>query len=201
MSRTTSAHWDEVYEGRPVESFRWFEPQLSTLPLVLGRTGPDSSVIDVGGGTSRLIGELIRRGYGDVTLLDVSAEAVRAQQKLLGPLDDRVTLLQQDITTFTPGRTWDCWHDRAVFHFLTRPEQRQAYRTAAAQAVVDDGVMIVATFAEDGPDSCAGLPVCRYSVESLSAEFGPAFELVDGGTLPTDPNGDPRPYVFGVFRR
>lgn len=196
-----ATHWDQVYHGRPVDSFKWFEPRPATLPLVLEATDPSSSVIDVGGGTSRLVGELLRRGYDDLTVLDISDEALRAHRTMLGPESEGVDFLTDDVTDFLPHRTWDCWHDRAVFHFLTEPDARRRYVAGAARAVAEGGVVIVATFAEDGPEQCAGLPVCRYSIDTLAAEFRPEFDLVDGGTLPIDPDGDQRPYVYAVLAR
>lgn len=201
MATTTNTHWDEVYTGRAVDSFAWSEPVPSTLPVVLRLTEPSSSFIDIGGGTSTMIGHLLARGYRDLAVLDLSSEAIRAQQRALGADSERVIWIHQDVTSFAPDRTWHFWHDRATFHFLTEAEQRRRYVSAATHAVAEGGQVIVATFAENGPAQCAGLPVCRYTVESLVAEFGPAFDLVDGGSLPVPAEGDQRPYVFVALRR
>lgn len=201
MTASNVAHWDEVYADRPPDSFAWCEPVPSTLPIVLRVTEPSSSLIDIGGGTSALIAQLLRRGYEDLTVLDLSREALERHRRVLGADSERVAWLRQDVTTFVPDRTWHCWHDRATFHFLTEVEERRGYVTAAAHAVSVGGHIVVATFAENGPATCAGLPVCRYTVESLAAEFAPAFVLVDGASLPIAADGDQRPYVFAVLRR
>lgn len=200
MSAPIASHWDEVYAGRPGDSFAWWEPQPSTLPVVLAWTEPSMSLIDVGGGTSRLVERLLERGYRDLSVVDLSGEALESHRRALGPSSGDVEWIHQDVLALDPERTWRCWHDRATFHFLTRAADRHRYVALAARAVSEGGIVIVATFAEDGPASCAGLPVCRYSVESLAAEFEPEFALVDGGAIPPTADGDQRPYEFVVLR-
>lgn len=200
---SAEAHWESVYSARPSDELGWFEPVPSTLPLVLAHSEPGDGVVDIGGGDSRLVDELIDRGYADLTVVDLSATALARARARLGERAAPVAWLHQDLTDFEPTRTWDLWHDRAVFHFLTTPAQRNAYRYAAARAVRTGGVIVVATFAPDGPESCAGLPVNRYDTHQLVDEFGTDFDAVTAQRLPPNPIGigDRRPYVAAVLRR
>jgi SAM-dependent methyltransferase len=137
------------------------------------------SIIDVGGGASTLVDDLLRDGYGALTVLDLSAAALAAAQRRLGRRAREVQWVEADITTVAlPLHAYDLWHDRAVFHFLTSPEQRAVYVQAVIRAVKPGGHVIVATFAEDGPTQCSGLPVMRYRADDLHAEFGQPFELL-----------------------
>jgi SAM-dependent methyltransferase len=162
----------------------------------------DDPVIDAGGGASLLAVELADLGYQDLTVLDVSAAALDRSRERLGSRSEAVCWIRSDVTEFVPNRQWQLWHDRAVFHFLVEEEARRSYRTVAASAVAPGGVLVVATFAPEGPEWCAGLPVRRYDCESLAAEFVPEFELVECRTLaPASAGGDQRPYVAVVLRR
>ena len=196
-------HWDTVYEGQPTEALGWYEPEPSTLALVTAHSTPDSSVIDVGGGDSRLVAELLDRGYHDLTVLDVSAVALGRARDRLGPNARRVDWVHADVLSFVAERTWDLWHDRAVFHFLTTDDERAAYRAAATRAIAPAGRLVVAAFSTDGPEQCAGLPVRRFDVDSLPAEFAPDFEPVAVGPVtPSRPDeGDQRPYIGAVLVR
>jgi SAM-dependent methyltransferase len=199
MSQT---HWDSIYTDRPAASLAWHEAVPSTLPLVLANSTPDDPVIDVGGGASLLAAELVDRHYRDVTVLDVSERALAASRRALRHHSDVVRWIHADITEFEPLRRWMLWHDRALFHFLVEPAARDAYVSVAADAVAAGGLLIVSTFGHDGPERCAGLPVCRYDVGSLAGQFEPSFELVDGGPVtPLSTEGDRRPYVAVVARR
>jgi ubiquinone/menaquinone biosynthesis C-methylase UbiE len=195
-------HWDSIYIQRRPEDLAWHEPLPSTLSLVTAFSDPTDRVIDVGGGTSTLAIELVRRGYEDVTILDISEQALGASRTAMWQHTGAVHWVHADLLEFRPDRNWQLWHDRAVFHFLTEPAQRDAYRNAAATTVAPGGTLIVATFAPDGPEMCAGLPVRRYTISALAAEFVPEFELVEGNELtPPSADGDQRPYVAVVMRR
>jgi SAM-dependent methyltransferase len=196
-------HWNRVYEGRPTEQLGWHEAEPSTLELVTAHSTPDDSLIDVGGGDSRLVDVLLARGYGDLTVLDLSKVALERACDRLGSHARAVAWVQADVTEFAPGRTWDLWHDRAVFHFLVTEAQRDAYRGAALRAIAPGGRLVLATFASDGPEQCAGLPVARYDVDSLPAAFAPEFETITVGPIAPrrSTDGDQRPYVGAVLRR
>jgi hypothetical protein len=195
-------HWDRVYAARASSELGWYEPRPSTLRFVIEHSPPGGAVIDVGGGDSRLVDALLDLGDRDVTVLDLSGFALGRARGRLGDLADRVTWIVGDVTTFRPDRTWDLWHDRAVFHFLVDESDRAAYREVALAAVGEGGRMVVATFAPDGPERCAGLPVARYDAETLAAEFAPELRLVDSSRVTAgDPDGDRRPYVVVVLQR
>lgn len=199
MSQT---HWDSVYATNQLDQLGWYEPTASTLGLVTAHSKPDDPVIDVGGGASPLTMELARLGYRDLTVLDISERALDASRNALGRHAESVRWIRAEVTSYQPDRRWRLWHDRAVFHFLVDREDREAYRSVAASAVEPGGFLIVATFAPDGPEKCAGLEVRRYDVDALAGEFAPDFALVEGGRLvPTAPDGDQRPYIGVALRR
>ena len=174
-------HWEHVYSTKAANAVSWFQEHAETsLRLIQGTPVPSSAaIVDVGGGASTLVDDLLARGYTSVTVLDLSAAALQAAQDRLGPRGRLVTWVEADITKVElPLHSYDVWHDRAVFHFLTDPQDRQAYVRVVLRAVKPGGHVIVATFAEDGPTQCSGLPVMRYSADDLHAEFGAPFTLV-----------------------
>ena len=174
-------HWEEVYTTKSTDSVSWFQPHAE-LSLDLIRAtglGKDAGIIDVGGGASTLVDDLLANGYNDLTVLDLSSRALDAARKRLGKDESHVRWIVADITEVDlPARRYDIWHDRAVFHFLTTPEQREAYVQTVFRSVKPGGHVIVATFAEDGPLECSGLPVMRYRPEELHGQFGEAFTLL-----------------------
>jgi ubiquinone/menaquinone biosynthesis C-methylase UbiE len=200
---SSEEHWNTVYERTVTERLGWHEALPSTLALVTDHSTPGDSVIDAGGGDSRLVDELLDRGYGDVTVLDLSAVALERAGNRVGSHDRAVTWIQTDVTAFAPDRTWDLWHDRAVFHFFVTEHERDAYRAVASRAVAPHGLLIVAAFSTEGPEQCAGLPVCRYDLDTLPAAFSPEFELVTADRIAPGPaeDGDQRPYLGAVLRK
>ncbi|MFH2133596.1 MAG: class I SAM-dependent methyltransferase [Pseudomonadota bacterium] len=174
-------HWEEVYTTKSTDSVSWFQPHAA-LSLDLIRAtglGKDAGIIDVGGGASTLVDDLLANGYNDLTVLDLSMHALEAARHRLGKDENMVRWIEADITTVDlPAKRYDIWHDRAVFHFLTTPEQREAYVQTVFRSVKPGGHVIVATFAEDGPEQCSGLPVMRYRPEELHDQFGEAFTLL-----------------------
>lgn len=175
-------HWDEVYATKPAQAVSWYQPHAALSLELIRRTGAgrDAAIIDVGGGASTLVDDLLADGYRDLTVLDLSAAALDVARRRLGRTAGAVRWLDGDVTAAAlPARRFDVWHDRAVFHFLTEAAQRRAYVEQVMRAVKPGGHVIVATFAPDGPLQCSGLPVMRYSADSLHDEFGTAFELVE----------------------
>ncbi|MBA3533003.1 MAG: class I SAM-dependent methyltransferase [Ardenticatenales bacterium] len=174
-------HWEQVYTTKATDAVSWFQPHAA-LSLRLIResgAGSDAAIIDVGGGASTLVDDLLANGYTDVTVLDLSAKALVAAQQRLGALAVQVQWIEADITTVSlPPQHFDLWHDRAVFHFLTTEEARAAYVRTVLHTVKPGGHVIIATFAEDGPTQCSGLPVMRYRPDELHAEFGEPFSLL-----------------------
>jgi trans-aconitate methyltransferase len=176
-----SSHWDSVYATKGEAEVSWFQ-ESPTISLDLIRAAaPDhgAAVIDVGGGASRLVDALLQDGYRDVSVLDLSANALDAARKRIGAAAATVDWIVADATTWQPAKTYDVWHDRAAFHFLTDAGDRAAYVERLRSAVAPAGQIIIATFAPDGPEKCSGLPVQRHDSASLLAELGPEFALVE----------------------
>ena len=170
-------HWETVFNTRAGDEVSWHRATAATSRRLLGdvvRAG--SSLLDVGAGTSILVDELVAEGL-EVTALDVSAAALDQLESRLGPAARHVDFVCADLRTWQPTRTWDAWHDRAVFHFLLDTTDRDAYVAAATAAVTPGGVLVLGVFAPDGPEQCSGLPTARYGAESLAALFAGEFAL------------------------
>lgn len=195
-------HWENIYRTKSTEDLGWYEPSSSTLDLVQRFSSPSDPVIDIGGGDSRMVDELARAGYGDLTVLDLSDSALTRARSRLGSAGQSVNWIRADVTRWEPTRTWALCHDRAVFHFLIAEEDRRAYVDIAKRALAPGAHLVVATFALDGPEQCAGLPVERYDAEGLAAAFGPGFQVVEHTTEHRqDTVGDSRPYVVVAMQR
>lgn len=174
-------HWEYVYATKATDAVSWFQEHAESSLRLIQQTGAprSASIIDIGGGASTLVDDLLAKGYSNLSVLDLSSAALSASQNRLGAKASMVHWIVADITNAgLPAQNYDVWHDRAVFHFLTTVEDRQAYVQAVLRAVKPGGHVIVATFAEDGPLQCSGLPVMRYNSEGLHAEFGEPFTLV-----------------------
>jgi SAM-dependent methyltransferase len=201
---SNQVHWEEVYGGKSANEVSWFQPAPEPSLSVLDRfhVQSHSALIDVGGGASNLVDELLKRGCGHLTVLDIAEPALGAARQRIGRDADRVHWLVADVTLWKPVLTYDVWHDRAVFHFLVRPQERRAYRNAILQGLRPGGLAIIATFALDGPERCSGLPVRRYDARGLAAEFGPKFELADDWhEAHTTPAGAVQRFTWVVLRR
>lgn len=176
----TKDHWEKVYSTKATNAVSWFQEHANlSLDLIKG-TGIDdkAAIIDVGGGASTLVDDLLANGFTDLSVLDLSAAALNAARKRLDSQASAVQWIEADITkAVLPANRFDVWHDRAVFHFLVTPEERAAYVQTVFRSVKSGGHVIVATFAEDGPSQCSGLPVMRYRADELHAEFGESFSL------------------------
>jgi len=172
-------HWDAVYEGRNTASLSWFQSTLQVsleLTEVLG-VAPDAAVIDIGGGASLFVDQLVARGFYDVSVLDVSEAALRAAAGRVGKRA-AVSWLREDVLAWKPERHFDLWHDRAVFHFLVDQSNRDTYLATLRSTVRPGGAVIMGTFARNGPERCSGLPVARYSSDDLVGVLGEAFSVV-----------------------
>lgn len=174
-------HWETVYKTKAVTEVSWFQEhaQLSLKLIRESGTPTSASIIDVGGGASTLVDDLLSLGYEHVTVLDLSRAALAMARARLGERAARVNWLEANVLEVElPEQNYDIWHDRAVFHFLTTLEERQAYVQQVLRAVKPGGLVIVATFADDGPAQCSGLPVMRYGADALHAQFGEPFQLL-----------------------
>ena len=198
-------HWEKVYETKSADAVSWFQPHAESSLGFIHATGvgKDAAIIDVGGGASTLVDDLVAEGYGDLTVLDLSAAALGAARQRLGAQQDKVSWIEADIIEVElPENRYDVWHDRAVFHFLTSAEEREAYVRRVFQSVKPGGHVIVATFAEDGPEKCSGLPVRRYSPDGLHDEFGEAFALLKHQKEEhRTPSGSVQQFVYCYCRR
>ncbi len=175
------AHWEKVYRTKRPTEVSWYRPHLDvSLQLIEeGARDRDARIIDVGGGESTLIDDLLARGYHDISVLDVSSTALAVAKGRLADKADKVQWLCGDVTTIAFARhQYDVWHDRAVFHFLTGARERAAYVRQVRYSVRPGGHVIVATFGPRGPTKCSGLEVMRYDPNALHEEFGPSFQLV-----------------------
>ncbi|WFU85694.1 class I SAM-dependent methyltransferase [Bradyrhizobium sp. CIAT3101] len=200
--RTT--HWDNVYATKGETEVSWFQDSPATSLELIRAAHPDhhAAIIDIGGGASRLVDALLQDGYRDIAVLDLSANALDAARKRIGAAASTIDWIVADATTWQPAKTWDIWHDRAAFHFLTDPHDRAAYVERLRSVVAPDGHVIIATFAPDGPEKCSGLPVQRHDSASLSAELGPEFELIETRSeVHHTPWHSTQAFQFSRFRR
>ena len=197
-------HWNTVYETKSSDSVSWYqaEPAPSLCALERFEVQPSAALIDVGGGASNLVDALLQRGWSDLTVLDIAAPALEVAKARLGADAAKAAWEVADITAWSPRRAYDVWHDRAVFHFLTEPDQRAAYRAALASGLAADGLLIMATFALDGPERCSRLQVQHYDVASLACELGSVAELVDSWEEQhITPGGGSQAFNWCAFRR
>ena len=199
------SHWENVYGRRAIDDVSWYQEHATRSRDLITRlgVGPDDPIIDVGGGASVLVDDLLDVGHRDLTVLDLSAAALAAARTRLGRRADAVRWIEGDATCAPlPAGRYALWHDRAVFHFLTGTEERAAYVRQVLHAVRPGGHVIVATFAEDGPTECSGLPVMRYDAAHLHAEFGASFALLGHEReVHITPGGRDQAFVYCFCRR
>jgi 2-polyprenyl-3-methyl-5-hydroxy-6-metoxy-1,4-benzoquinol methylase len=200
----TKTHWEKVYKEKAPDAVSWCRPHLETSLGLIERAAKarSAAIVDVGGGESTLIDDLLLRGYNNLTVLDISQTAIDVNKKRLGLAAAQVRWLVADITEIElPPSSYDLWHDRAVFHFLTAPERRLAYVRQVARSVKPGGHVIVSTFGSQGPMKCSGLEVMRYDAESLHGEFGARFRLVESSKeLHRTPFGTTQQFLYCYCR-
>jgi SAM-dependent methyltransferase len=197
-------HWNGVYTTKAEREVSWFEasPGISMQMIEGAGLTSDSCVLDVGGGESRLVDALLDRGVTCIAVLDVAHAALDRARARLGDRAALVNWIDSDVTGEWSWKPVDLWHDRAVFHFLTERDDRQKYTARLAEMVKPGGSAIIATFALDGPAKCSGLPVVRYSPDSLASELGDRFALVDSRPhLHTTPWGATQAFQYSWFRK
>ena len=197
-------HWEEIYREKAPDAVSWYRPHLETSLALIERAAPERgvSIIDVGGGESTLVDDLLAHGYQNITVLDVSQTAIAVTKKRLGSAAEEVQWVTADIVNgeLAPN-AYDVWHDRAVFHFLTGMDQRVAYIRQVARAVKPGGHVLVSTFGPEGPTKCSGLEVVRYDAESLHGEFGVRFRLLDSiKELHNTPFGTTQQFLYCLCR-
>lgn len=200
----SKAHWENIYTAKAPTEVSWFQEHTArSLRMIrAGGAHPSAAVIDVGGGASRLVDGLLADGFGNVTVLDLSGAALAAAKSRLGAAAERAKWIEANVLEADlPYHGYDVWHDRAVFHFHTGEEQRRAYARQVLHAVKPGGLVIVATFAEDGPTKCSGLPVMRYSPSEMQTALGEPFRLLthERETHRT-PAGNEQKFVYCAFQ-
>ncbi len=198
------SHWENVYQTKSEREVSWFQetPAISLGLIRATGVATTASVIDIGGGASRLVDALLDAGFENVIVLDISEKALATARARLGARAAKVKWIAADVTTWQPSQTYDVWHDRAALHFLIDPKDRVAYAERLWQAVASGGHVIVGTFALDGPERCSGLPVVRYDAASLGAVLGPSFGLIESRSDAHEtPAGIIQRFQFSRFRR
>lgn len=197
-------HWDRIHRQRAAESTSWYQarPEASLRALDHLGAGPGDSLIDAGGGRARLVDVLLERGWTDLAVLDIAPSALEEARRRLGPRAAGLRWIAADVTRWQPDRIWTIWHDRALFHFLTAPEDRAAYRRAMTDATGPGSGIILATFAPEGPERCSGLPVQRWDADGLACELGPLWSLQAAWREGhRSPSGAMQIFQWAVFRR
>ena len=198
-------HWEAVYGSKSGNEVSWYQPHLErSLQLIQDcDIGIAGSLIDVGGGVSTLVDDLLDEGFLQVSVLDVSESAIEGVCSRLGSRASSVNWITGDVLTVDlPTAHYDLWHDRAVFHFLTSEDDRATYVRRLRESLRPQGQLVIATFGPDGPTQCSGLDVVRYSAESLCAELGPEYHLVSTEVeLHRTPSGATQSFTYCRFRR
>lgn len=177
---TSKKHWEHVFTTKTDNEKSWYEEYPSTSMRLIEELGisKDAAIIDVGGGDSYLVDALIQKGYNHIAALDISEKALLNAQNRLAAQASKIEWIVSDVLQFMPQRQYDCWHDRAVFHFITNDDEITAYLNKMNGAIKDGGNLILATFSENGPQKCSGLPVKRYSQESMVLLLDPFFRKI-----------------------
>ncbi|WP_020696392.1 class I SAM-dependent methyltransferase [Reyranella massiliensis] len=201
---SSRSHWEDVYTAKAETAVSWYQRHAVQSLQMIAAAAADRTVpvIDIGGGASTLVDDLLAEGYGDITVLDVAEAALAKSKARLGAAASKVSWIVADITQWKPPRHYRVWHDRAVFHFLTDTPRQDAYIAALEAATEPGATAIMATFALDGPEKCSGLPVQRYSPQTLAARLGRSFRLIDEAReTHKTPGGSDQHFSYSVLRR
>ena len=199
------SHWEDVYRRKDIDTVSWYRPHLDVSLALLRQAGldPASRIIDVGGGASTLVDDLLILGVADISVLDLSTTALQVAKQRLGRKAATVQWLAGDLLKVDfPERRFDFWHDRAVLHFLSTQDDLRRYATQAARAVAPGGFAVIGGFAPDGPERCSGLPVARRSARDIERLLAPAFDLIaEQHEQHRTPGGAIQPFVHALLRR
>lgn len=198
-------HWENVYNAKSPKEMSWYKPHLETSLEWIIEAVPDrlSSIIDIGGGASTLVDDLRAHGYRSLSVLDISSTAIAQSQERLGPAASEIYWVNEDVTLCSlPHSAFDIWHDRAVFHFLTKQGDRDAYVNCVRKSLRPSGHVIIVTFSLNGPRSCSGLPVSQYDAVSLHEQFGADFQIKKSATVEhRTPSGGKQEFLYCRMER
>ncbi|MGL5509239.1 MAG: methyltransferase domain-containing protein [Microcoleaceae cyanobacterium] len=197
-------HWENVYQTKSPMQVSWYQQQPTLSLELINHTNisKDQPIIDVGGGASVLVDYLYQQGFTNLAVLDIAGEAIALSQKRLGKIAENIQWYESDVTKFQPDRQFSLWHDRAVFHFLTDPKDRQNYRQLLAQALIPNGHLIIATFAIGGPAKCSGLDIIQYDAEKLRIELGDHFQLIEAKSeIHLTPTDKEQEFIYCHFQK
>lgn len=202
MTQTLKDHWESIYQEKSPQEVSWTQekPESSLNFIHELNLSPDAAITDIGGGDSKLVDFLLEEGYTDLRVLDLSAKALERAQKRLGEKQDRVDWIVSDAAEFDPSRSYDLWHDRATFHFLTDEGRIERYVKLVENAV--DQYMLIGTFSDQGPEKCSGLPVERYDEEKMERTFSRSFQLLKTWReIHQTPQGKEQEFIFAGFQK
>lgn len=202
MTSINKNHWEKIYTDKSPQEVSWFQAEPVISLKIIQSIGKDARIIDVGGGASTLVDNLLKPGYASLAVLDISGKAIEIAKKRLGDKANLVEWHENDITEFTPPHTYDIWHDRAVFHFMTDKNSRNAYKESLLKSTQSGSHVIIATFAKDGPKKCSGLDTMQHDDPSIRDEFGEEFLLVES-LLESHhtPSGNEQQFIYFILRR
>lgn len=203
MTTAAQAHWEKVYQTRSPTAVSWYQPvpQRSLELIRATDIAPATPILDVGSGASTLVDQLLGAGYTDVTALDIAPAALAETRARLGPAAGQGHWIVADVTAWTPDRRYGLWHDRAALHFLVDPLLRERYLQALRAALLPRGHVVIATFGPEGPTTCSGLSVQRYSAAELGATLGSGFRLMRAGLhAHVTPAGRAQQFLYGWWQ-
>jgi 2-polyprenyl-3-methyl-5-hydroxy-6-metoxy-1,4-benzoquinol methylase len=197
-------HWENIYQTKQLNEVSWYQPVPQTSLDLISKyvKSFDAKIIDIGGGDSFLVDHLIKLGYTNISVLDISEAAIERAKIRLGENANKVSWIVSDISKFEPTEKYDFWHDRAAFHFLTNKEEIQSYVQLVQASINSNGILSIGTFSDNGPLKCSGIEITQYTEDSLSNLFTNGFEKIESFLVdhPT-PFDTVQNFVFGVFRK
>ena len=204
MSMELKLHWDKIYTNKSDVEVSWFEkvPATSLKLIEELKLGKADSIIDVGGGNSNLTSELLRKGYHDLSVLDISTKSIEKMKRKMGEDSMLINWIDADILNYSGHKKYHIWHDRAVFHFLADLEYQKKYKSTLLMSLKDNGYLILSTFSTSGPEKCSGLDVCRHDEKSLQSIFGDSLQLLNiFNEDHTTPLGGLQNFIFSVWKK
>lgn len=197
-------HWENIYQTKELTEVSWFQPTPEESLNLIQKTAilKDAKIIDVGGGDSFLVDNLLDLGYQDITVLDISKSAIERAKNRLGERAKLVKWIEADVTDFNHSEKYDCWHDRAAFHFLTDKKEILQYVETVNDYINKNGNLIIGTFSDKGPEKCSGIPIKQYTENSLEKQFSNTFQKIDCNTIDHQtPFGTTQNFIFCRFKR